>query len=330
MSNWLRTAHDSRARLLLLVAVAAVLATGASVGIAWVAGFHEVWNSLIYPHWIWFPIAFGAQVVAYVGYTFAYREIARAERGPDLELTKAAALVAAGFGVFVAAGGFALDAQALQRAGLTKSEARARVLGLGVLEYVVLAPATAIAALFVVIRRQDIGFDLTLPWIVCVPLGFAAAFVLLRFRGRFEHRRGWRARVAHTLAAMDLVKCLVTKPRSYAGAFPGIALYWLGDIACLWAALHAFYAHTPPVAQLVLGYATGYALTRRTLPLGGAGIVEALLPIALGWVAIGLAPALLAVIAYRLLNLWLPLVPALAGLPTLRRLRRTTPAAARS
>ena len=52
-------------------------------------------------------------------------------------------------------------------------------------------------------------------------------------------------------------------------------------------------------------------------------MVEALLPFALGWVAIGLAPAVLAVVAYRLLNLWLPLFPALAGLPALRALGRS-------
>jgi len=87
---------------------------------------------------------------------------------------------------------------------------------------------------------------------------------------------------------------------------------------CLWAALQAFSAQTPNVAALVLGYATGYALTRRTLPLAGAGVVEALLPFALGWVGIALAPAVLAVFAYRVANLWLPLLPAALGLRKLR------------
>src|SRR5207249_5176003 len=91
---------------------------------------------------------------------------------------------------------------------------------------------------------------------------------------------------------------------------------------CLWAALRAFSATTPPVAQLLIGYATGYALTRRALPIGGAGIVEALLPFALGWVAIARAPAVLAVAAYRVFNLWLPLLPALTSIPKQRRLER--------
>src|SRR5262249_8615445 len=70
----------------------------------------------------------------------------------------------------------------------------------------------------------------------------------------------------------------------------------------------------PSVAAVVVGYATGYALTRRTLPLAGAGAVEALLPFALVWVGYGLAPAVLAVFAYRVFNLWLPLGPAAVGL----------------
>ena len=73
------------------------------------------------------------------------------------------------------------------------------------------------------------------------------------------------------------------------------------------------------MAAVVVGYATGYALTRRTLPLAGAGAVEALLPFALVWVGYGLAPAVLAVFAYRIFNLWLPLGPAVVALYHLQR-----------
>jgi uncharacterized membrane protein YbhN (UPF0104 family) len=75
---------------------------------------------------------------------------------------------------------------------------------------------------------------------------------------------------------------------------------------------------------LILGYATGYALSRRTLPFAGAGAVEALLPFALTWVGVPLAPALLAVFAYRLFNLWLPVIPATPGLVVLKRRYRAS------
>jgi uncharacterized membrane protein YbhN (UPF0104 family) len=98
-----------------------------------------------------------------------------------------------------------------------------------------------------------------------------------------------------------------------------MAVYWAGEVFVLWVCLAAFTRHTPSVEAVVVGYATGYALTRRTLPLAGAGAVEALLPFALTWVGYGLAPAVLAVFAYRIFNLWLPLGPAAAALYALQR-----------
>jgi uncharacterized membrane protein YbhN (UPF0104 family) len=98
----------------------------------------------------------------------------------------------------------------------------------------------------------------------------------------------------------------------------GMSLYWFGDGFCLWACLHGFLGRPLPVAELIVGYATGYALSRRTLPLAGAGVVEALLPFALLWVSLPLAAGMLAVLAYRFFNLWLPLLPAIVGFRHLR------------
>jgi uncharacterized membrane protein YbhN (UPF0104 family) len=267
--------------------------------------------------------------VAYLGYTFAYREVARAEGGAEFEVPKAAALVASGFGVFVHGGGFALDREALRRSGLSRTEARRRVLGLGMLEYAVLAPAAAIAAGLVYVTKQQVSPSLTLPWVIGVPAGAVIALVALRFRDRICRWRWIGAQLSHGLHALRLVLRMLVSRTGLAFGILGIAIYWAGDIFCLWATLHAFSAHTPPIAQLVVGYATGYAATRRALPLGGAGVVEALLPFALGWLAIALAPALLAVFAYRVINLWLPMIPALAGIPTLRRLEHARPRARR-
>lgn len=305
------------------MAVAAVLAFAALLGVAWAAGFGRVWLLLHHPGWAWLGAAVAAEVVAYVGYTLAYREVVRAERGPELKVPRAAALVATGFGVFLQGGGFKLDQEALQRAGLSRGEARRRVLGLGALEYAVLAPAAVVAAAIVVIRGLPVSASLTWPWIIALPIGALLSLTALRFRSRIEGGGSIRKSLGHSLRALELVLRLARSPRRHGLAFPSMALYWAGDIFCLWATLHAFEAQTPPVAQLIVGYGTGYAITRRALPLGGAGVVEALLPIALGWVKIALAPALLAVVAYRAINLWLPMVAALAGLPSLHRLERS-------
>lgn len=313
-------------RLAIMVSAAAALAAGALAGLAWTVGFTGALTRLVHPHWAWLGIAVAGELFAYAGYTACYREVARADDGAELAVPRAAALVAAGFGVFVHGGGFALDRTALERAGLSEHEARRRVLALGTLEYATLAPATFVAAFVVLFVHRTISTSLTLPWIIAVPVGGALALVALHYCSRVGRWPLIGRPLAHGLDALDLVLCMVRTPRGYPLAIGGSLAYWTGDIFCLWSTLHAFSAHTPPTAQLIVGYATGYALTRRALPLGGAGVVEALLPFALGWVKIALLPALVAVFAYRLVNLWLPIIPALAGLPTLRRLeapRRT-------
>jgi uncharacterized membrane protein YbhN (UPF0104 family) len=308
------------AQQLLLIGFGATLALGALFGIAWAAGFERVLDVASHVDGIWLPIALGMEVFAYLGYIVAYREVARVEGGPEIGLARAGAIVAAGFGVFIIRGGFIVDRQALEGAGFDPRQARVRVLGLGALEYAVLAPAAAVAAMIIVARgTSHPSFGFTLPWVIAVPLGFAAAIFALAYRDRMEGQSGWRNLVSHGLEAVQVLRRLAEQPRQHIGAFLGTALYWLADIACLWACLRAFH-WTPDLAALLIGYATGYALTRRTLPLGGAGAVEAFVSFALAWTGVPLATAVLAVCAYRVFNLWLPLVPAIFGLRHLRRL----------
>jgi len=165
-------------------------------------------------------------------------------------------------------------------------------------------------------RKPNLG--LTLPWAVAVPLGFVAAFFALRLHRRLSQASGWRGAIGHALDGVAVVQNLLREPSKHGQAFAGMGLYWIGEIFSLVAALHAFGSPRPAVAALIVGYATGYALTRRTLPFAGAGVVEALLPFALVWVGASLAPAVLAVFIYRFFNLWLPLIPSVLGMRTLR------------
>src|SRR2546429_375013 len=128
---------------------------------------------------------------------------------------------------------------------------------------------------------------------------------------------------AHFAAGLSILRSLlVAPPREHGLGFLGTALYWAGDIACLWGAL-AFFGNPPlSVPALIVGYSTGYVLTRRSLPAGGAGVVEIALTFALHWVGLPFGRALLGVVVYRLFNLWLPIVPALAVLPDVDELRR--------
>ncbi len=320
--SWLRPkSHFNHAKgeVFLFIGLGLALALGTTVGVAWAAGFGDVLHRLGHPQPLWIALALAGQVVAYFGYMVAYREVARVERGPELGLMKLAAVVFTGFGVFVAHGGFSADVVALRGTGISRREARVRVMGLGALEYVLLAPAACASAIIILAHGSGTpNLGLTLPWAICVPLGFVAAFWALRYHRKFSQARGWRGALGHALEAVAVVRNLLCAPFKHGSAFVGMGLYWVGEIFSLSAALHAFGSPRPAIAALIIGYATGYALTRRTLPLAGAGVVEALLPFSLVWVGAGLAPAVLAVFVYRIFNLWLPLIPAVVGMRVLR------------
>jgi len=299
-----RTHLDRRPHeLAAFIALGAALSAAAVVGVSWAAGFGAVADRLRHVDASWLPLAVAAEVLAYVGYVLAYREVARVEDGPRLPHSRAIALVATGFGVFIARGGFSVDLHAFRQEFVDDREARVRVLGLGALEYALLAPATCIVAILLLLDHvHQPGRGLTMPWAIAVPTG---------------GRDGWRDHVAQWLDSIHVIKQLFVKLEHAAGPI-GTGIYWFGDIACLAFCLRAFEGHFPSIAPLLIGYATGYALTRRTLPFAGAGAVEALLPFALLWTGTPLAAAVTAVLAYRIVNFWLPIVPAVFGLRSLR------------
>ena len=313
--------EHGRREVALSVAIAFTLAAAALVGVAWAAGFAAVVSRLGHPDWFWFGMAAVGLVVSLLGYTFAYRELARVDEGPDLTVHHAGALVTTGFGVFIPRGGFALDHEALLDAGVPPHEAELRVRRLGLLEYAILAPAAFAAALFLLLEGFPDRTGLQLSWIVGVPGGVCVTLFLLRYRSWLRRGGRFRNHVAGFLDAVVRLAHLFWPPRKKSlGAAVGMSLYWAGDIFVLWACLAAFTQHgRPPVTALILGYATGYALSRRTLPFAGAGAVEALLPFALTWVGVALPAALLSVFAYRIFNLWLPAISGTPGLLALKR-----------
>src|SRR5262249_23441421 len=142
------------------------------------------------PRLVFLPVALGGLVLSYAGYLAAYREVTRAEDGARLSFRHAGALVAHGFGLFVPGGGFAVDLEAQRRRNVPHDIARIRVLGLGALEYAVLAPAACVCAVILVVRGAPIGGGLTWPWIVAVPAGAAIAFGVFLCRRRL-HGPGW-------------------------------------------------------------------------------------------------------------------------------------------
>jgi uncharacterized membrane protein YbhN (UPF0104 family) len=315
-------------RPILFSLVALGVATGVALAVAASAGFDAVGDVFARVKPIWLIVVAGGQLVGLLGYVLTYRIFGGLSDGRKLPPPLAARLVAAGFGAFTVGGGFALDHRALEASGEDSRSARIRVLRLGVLEYVVLAPAACLSAIVLVINGTKANDTLLWPWIILVPAGFALAFWATARRERLVRgRNGTRRRLDEALCVLSDVRRFHGDATHAAEAVLGMILYWCGEIVSLWAALETFGAHIS-VPTIILAYATGYAATRRTLPLGGAGATEALMTFALHWVGLSIPTAFAAVVVYRFFNFAVVTPPALQARASLEQaLRRGSPAA---
>jgi uncharacterized membrane protein YbhN (UPF0104 family) len=331
-ANELRVHHRGRAVLVVLGGI--VLAVGVGVAIGKAANYTKLLHSLREAETAWLGLCLAGEVLAYVGYVLAYRAVAAVDGGPLLSVSAALRVVAATFGALVVAtgaGALAVSFWALRRAGATRDEAFARVLGLNTLEWGVLGTAaTAAGAAMLVGVPPGAPLSVILPWLVIVPACIAAAVWVSApcRRDRLSRVGGGTIRglFGAAVRGVVLVRMLVARPG--AGLF-GTVIYWTGDLLCLWAGLRAFGVHLP-VAGLALAYATGYVSSALPLPAGGAGGVDAAMTYALTLVGVPLAPALLATFTYRFFNFWLPLIPAVILLPSVRGLARELPQSPRA
>jgi hypothetical protein len=293
--------------------LSALIAGGTVVAIAASDSPRALWRTFEQMQPIWLLAALGFELLSYVGYVLAYRATVLAAGRPGLSLMLTIRLVVAGFGPFVPLGGFSFDRRALGAVHRSRREARRQVLALGVIEYLLLAPAACVCALILLLESQSASLVLTLPWVFGVPPGFALAWwatkprILHRFERSTTRVGRW---LGELLAGAAILRKVVLRPLEHPLALVGMAIYWAAEIACLAYALRCFGVELSAPA-LVVAYATGYAASRRSLPLGGAGITEVLLTFALIEVHVKPAHALLSVVAYRLVNFLAPMIPGL-------------------
>src|SRR5207248_7696707 len=175
--------HEAH-HVVMLMLIAAALSLIATIFVAGAAGYVAVASRIRHAHTYWFPFALAGAVAAHVGYTFAYREVAHVDRGVRLGTLRAGAIVAAGFGMFIPRGGFAVDIEALEDLGVKPDEARVRVLGLGSLEYAVLSTGACICAILLLLEHADAQHAVTLSWTIGVPAGTALPLTACRYRQR--------------------------------------------------------------------------------------------------------------------------------------------------
>jgi uncharacterized membrane protein YbhN (UPF0104 family) len=323
------------------LAVAGALGVLAVLLVGKVVSFSSLAEAIRGADWRWVPVCMAGEVLAYAGYILAYRDLARVDGGPTLTYRLITRVVATSFGAYVlsSVAGPAVDFWALRRAGARRNDAVVRILAMNTLKFGVLGAAAALAGA-ALLATDGAPFAMALPWIVVVSVCVAlAAWLSGPGFGRhiaaaptdhdhsqcglrvYEHCVHYVARegVYDAIRGVRYVRHVLAQPLRYPAGVVGYPLYWAGDVLCLWGGLKAFGGDIG-LAALVLAYATGYVVTILPLPGGGTGGVEAATTYALHVLGVPLAPALLGVVLYRLVNFWLPIVPALATLPTLRRL----------
>ncbi len=223
-----------RSVLAVLAGVAILLELAAGTGLAYVAGWSRVRAVPGDFDGRWLIALAGALLVSFVGYHYAYRGIFRVEGGPVLPRRQMRAVVAAGFGGFLAHGGGALDQYALSGRGQP--------------------PA-----------------DFTIPWAVIPIPGFLAGFWAAgRYGGRFRDRADWRGKLGIFLDSIRIIRVLFTHPLRWGSALCGMALFWAADAFATWAGL-AMFGVRMNAAGLFVGFATGMLFTRRTGPAGRRG-----------------------------------------------------------
>ncbi len=228
-------------------------------------------------------------------------------------------------------GGMALTAWALRRRGLALSEVARRMIAFLVLMYSVYTLALLLGGIGLSTGALAGGGSLALtlfPAALAVVVG-ALALAAPKLAAPAARRlraseRSAARRAATALEALgDGVGLALKMIRERQLGVLGAPVWWGFDIAVLWASFRAFGA-APPVGVILMAYFVG--TLANTLPLpGGIGGVEGGMIGA--FVAFGTpaAPAVAAVLAYRLFAFWLPTIPgAIAYLQLRRSMARAT------
>jgi uncharacterized membrane protein YbhN (UPF0104 family) len=291
-----------RRRLLVAVAIAATAIVVLYVVVPRIAGFDETWERIDDGEPGWLVAAAALEVLSFAGYVVLVRLVLadghfawRFSILLTLAGVAATRLFAAG-----GAGGIALTAWAVRRTGLPRHEVAARVTAFLVVLYSVFMVALVVGGIGLGTGLLPGPAPDALTW---VPAAIGAVVIVATLALSRLSRVGAGVRLAlRTARRRD--------PR-----LAGAVAWWGFDILTLWACLQAF-GDPPQATPLVMAYFVGMLGNLLPLP-GGVGGVDGAMIGALVAFGVVTGLAIVGVLAYRVLALWLPTVlgiPAYVGL----------------
>jgi uncharacterized membrane protein YbhN (UPF0104 family) len=222
------------------------------------------------------------------------------------------------------AGGLALGAWVLHRGGMGGQRIARRSVAFFLIKSGV--NFLAVAVLGALLAVGLLGPDLSL-WLTALPASLAALTIVAVAAlprlgpgeppeaGASRVRRGISAtRKAVIDGAAEARQILLS---GHLGVIAGSVGYWAFDNAVLWATFHAFGA-SPPITVILMGYLIGQLGGLLPLPGGIGGIDLGLIGTLVVYGAPAAATAA-AVLAYRIILFWLPLLVGGVAFEGLRR-----------
>jgi uncharacterized protein (TIRG00374 family) len=288
------------------------------------AGLEDTWQRIRDGSPAWLGAAIALECLSYLGYAWNMAAVSAADgvvlgvrRSAVITLAATAAtrLVAAG-----GAGGIAVTSWALSRAGHGPRGAAKQVSAHLVATYAVFLGAVILVGTGLAVAGAE-------PLLTAVPAVIAALLVAayavaIQAPDALQRRLGgggrWRQRLlAAPQALADGTTFTIELARHREPGLLGTVMWWVFDCAALWACFWAFGEH-PNVAELTMAYLLGMLGNLLPLP-GGVGGVEGGMVGACAAFDIDAGVALVAVLAYRAISVWLPALPGVLALAGLRR-----------
>ncbi len=287
----------------------------------------------------WIAIGVALEVLSFAGYVVLFRAVfvrahdahpPRVGWRESYEITMAG-LVATRLFAAAGAGGVALTAWALRRAGMSPRLVACRMVAFMVLLYVIYAAVLLIdgVGLGVGLFPGGGSFAITIVPAIVAAILFVAAGLMALVPGDLERRLGlWASgsgKMAHWVAravavpgvAASGVRTAIDLIRSRNPGLLGAAAWWGFDVAVLWSMFHAFGA-APPFTVILMAYFVGMIGNLLPLP-GGLGGVEGGMIGALAAFGVDFNLSVLAVLSYRGISFWLPTLPGAVAYFQLRK-----------
>ncbi len=297
-------------------------------------GFKGTWDRIQQGDPWWLGLAAVLEVCSFGGYIVLFRAVfargvSRIDWRASYEITMSG-LAATRLFAAAGAGGIALTAWALRRAGMEPRVAACRLIAFMVLLYAVYMATLVICGLglYSGIIPGSHPFAITVVPAIFGAVVIAVFLAISLIPGNFDRfvprstGTGWPAKVGTWLATASAttgsgVRTAIDLVRSRDPFLLGAVAWWGFDIAVLWASFHAFGA-APPGGVIVMAYFVG--MLGNTLPLpGGIGGVDGGMIGALSAFGVHVQVAIVAVLAYRVFSFWLPTLPGAVAYLQLRR-----------